>query len=44
VLEDLLDEFSCLFKGGMHGMTLLPEELSGPDEWSWMLELPADDV
>ena len=44
MLEDLLDEFSCLFKGGMHGMTLLPEELSGPDEWSWMFELPADDV
>lgn len=44
MLEDLLDEFSCLFKGGVHGMTLLPEELSGPDEWSWMLELPADDV
>ena len=44
MLEDLLDEFSRLLKGGVHGVTFLPEEFPGSDEWSWMLELPADDV
>lgn len=28
----------------MRGVTLLPKELSGPNEWSWVLELPSHDV
>ena len=28
----------------MGGMTFLPEELSGSDEWGWVLEFPSDDV
>jgi hypothetical protein len=28
----------------MGSMAFLPEEFSGSDEWSWMLELPSDDI
>ena len=28
----------------MGGMAFLPEEFSGSDEWSWVFELPSDDV
>lgn len=33
-----------LLLGGMGSVTFLPQEFSCSDEWSWMLELPSDDV
>lgn len=43
-IEDEVDLFGGLLLGGVDGMSLLPEELSRSDEWSWVFELPSDDV
>ncbi|KAF1760384.1 hypothetical protein GCK72_008633 [Caenorhabditis remanei] len=37
-LEDFLLGVGCV---GVSGVTLLPQELAGAEEWSWMLEFPS---
>lgn len=43
VLENLHDFVLGILSVQVSGVTLLPQELSGTEEWLWVLELPSDD-
>lgn len=43
-IKDEVDLLSGFLLGGVGGVSLLPEEFSGSDEWGGVLELPSDDI